>query len=186
MAFCSKCGAQVTEGVRFCPSCGNDLQQNMYQTNMNQNSYGQQTYRSSLPSFLNTLDTTIQYHPQDIANNKVMAVLSYLGLLWLIPFFAAKQSQFARFHVKQAFLVVCSQVGFEILSVLLCAVIKTPVTVLGYVAYYRTPGILLVFLWLIRLAIWAMAILGIVNAAQGKAKELPFIGKFVSKFTFLN
>ncbi len=203
MAFCSKCGAQVADGVRFCSSCGNDLsgaqqntnqvnignnntnQQNMYQANMNQNNYGQQANRGSLPSFLNTLDTTFQYAPQDIAVNKVMAVLSYLGILWLIPYFAAKQSPFARFHVKQGFLVICAQLGFEIVSAFLCAVIRVPRTV-AFITYYTTPGILLLILWLIRVAIWVMAILGIANAAQGKAKELPFIGKLASNFTFLN
>ncbi len=204
MAFCSKCGAQVSDGVRFCPSCGNDLtgaqqnmnqgnsgqqyqnnmnQQNMYQTN--QNNYGQQTSKNSMPSFLNTLDTTIQYHPQDIAQNKVMGVLAYIGILWLIPFFTAKQSQFAKFHLKQAFLVVITQIGFEFISAILSAVIKVQVSA-GFYTYYRTPGILVFFLFIIRIAIWAMAILGIVNAAQGKAKELPFIGKYASKITFLN
>jgi len=26
MPFCSKCGAEVSEGVKFCPKCGNTLQ----------------------------------------------------------------------------------------------------------------------------------------------------------------
>lgn len=32
--------------------------------------------------------------------------------------------------------------------------------------------------WLIRVAMFALMILGIVNAASGKAKELPLIGNF--------
>lgn len=208
MAFCSKCGTQVAEGTKFCPNCGNDVsgtpnagqvninkgnsyqgnmnQPNMNQGNMNQNNYGQQMNKNSAPAFMNTLDTTAQYHPQDIQDNKAMGVLSYIGLLWLVPMFAAKQSPFARFHVKQGFLVVCTQMVFEILSLILTLAIKTPVKALGYTIGYTTPGILIFILWIIRLAIWAMAVLGIVNAAQGKAKELPFIGKTASNLTFLN
>lgn len=32
--------------------------------------------------------------------------------------------------------------------------------------------------WLIRVAMFALMILGIVNAASGKAKELPLVGNF--------
>lgn len=197
MSFCSKCGTQVAEGTKFCPSCGNDLtgnstagqansNGNFYQGNMNQNNYGQQMNKNSVPAFLNTLDTTAQYHPQDIQDNKVMAALSYFGLLWLIPMFAAKQSPFVRFHVKQGFLVICAQVVYEIIARILCSAIKVPKTAFGFVEYYATPGFLIFILWIFRLAIWAMAVLGVVNAVKGKAKELPFIGKLSSSFTFLN
>lgn len=198
MAFCSKCGTQVTDGVKFCPSCGNNVagtsdtqQQTGYtqannQANFNQGNYGQPGFGTQGPAFMNTTDTTAQYNPADIANNKVLAVLSYLGLLWLIPFFAGKQSPFTKYHVKQAFLVICAQVGWGILGSILSVVFRKRVNY-GIVSLsYGTPGYITFIVWIIHLCIWAFAILGIINALQGKAKELPFIGKFANKLTFLN
>lgn len=195
MAFCSKCGTQVADGVKFCPSCGNnvagtsDTQQAGYtQTNNqanNQGNYGHQGFGSTGPAFMNTADTTAQYNPADIADNKILAILSYIGLLWLIPFFAGKHSPFTKYHVKQAFLVVCAQVAWMILGTILRMAIRTRVDVI-WTYYYETPAIVTILVSLVHLCIWAVAILGIVNAAQGKAKEIPFIGKFAHKLTFLN
>ncbi len=93
----------------------------------------------------------------DASSNKVMAILAYFGILVLIPLFAAKESKFARFHVNQGLiLLICSVVTF----------------VIG-----RIPG-LGFLVWILDIAILVYAIIGIVNAAKGQAKELPYIGKF--------
>jgi uncharacterized membrane protein len=189
MTFCSKCGTQVADGVKFCPSCGNnvagtgDTQPAGYTQVNNQANYNQ---GNQGPSFLNTADTTAQYNQLDIANNKVMAILSYLSLLWLIPFFAAKQSPFVRYHVKQGFLVCGAQVAWSIISIILRLTIRTKVDLGWGITYYDTPGFLTAIIWLVQVCIWVFAVIGIVNAAQGKAKEVPFVGKFVSKLTFLH
>lgn len=183
MAFCSKCGTQVADGVKVCPKCGNGIsegsdtqqanynQPNYNQTMNSQGTYKQKSYNQGAPSktIFDTPDSTELFLPQDIASNKIMAILAYLGLFWLIPFLAAKQSAFARYHVKQGFLVICAQIGYEFIAALLSLIL--PIAFL---------------LWIIRLAIWSMAIVGIVNAATGRARELPFIGKISSKFNFLN
>ncbi|MBQ4184593.1 MAG: hypothetical protein II652_06585 [Bacteroidales bacterium] len=93
----------------------------------------------------------------DASSNKVMAILAYFGILVLIPLFAAKESKFARFHVNQGLiLLICSVVTF----------------VIG-----KIPG-LGFLVWILDIAILVYAIIGIVNAAKGQAKELPYIGKF--------
>ena len=38
--------------------------------------------------------------PEDVQNNKVFAILAYIGILVLVPIFAAKESKFARFHAN--------------------------------------------------------------------------------------
>ena len=68
MAFCSKCGTQIGEGEKFCPSCGNPVD------------------GSAVTSG---------------SNETLMGVLSYLGLLALIPYFSKGQSSFVRFHALQ-------------------------------------------------------------------------------------
>ena len=45
----------------------------------------------------------------DIEQNKVMAVLAYIGPLVLVPILAAKDSKFAKFHANQGLtLFICS------------------------------------------------------------------------------
>lgn len=113
----------------------------------------------------NTADTTSEFSQEDIEQNKVMAILAYLSWLVLIPIFAAKESKFARYHVNQglvlAIVEIVNWVVFGILG-------KIPVL-----------GLIFVLIeWLISIVCFVFAILGIVNAANGKAKELPIIGKF--------
>ena len=39
--------------------------------------------------------------PNDVQSNKVMAILAYFGILFLIPLLAAKESAYARYHTNQ-------------------------------------------------------------------------------------
>ncbi|MBR5432634.1 MAG: zinc ribbon domain-containing protein [Bacteroidales bacterium] len=107
--------------------------------------------------FKNATDNTAEYDQADINSNKVMAILAYLGILVLIPLFAAKDSKFARFHTNQGLLLL--------LVAILCGVISR-IPVIGFL------GSILGFISGI------FAIIGIVYAIQGKAKELPLIGKY--------
>lgn len=93
----------------------------------------------------------------DASNNKVMAILAYLGILVLVPLLAAKDSKFARFHSNQGLILL-------IISV-----------VIFFVG--RIPG-LATLAWILNTCVFILAIIGIVNAAKGRFKELPLIGKF--------
>lgn len=197
MAFCGKCGTQINDGVRFCPGCGaaaevaaapqpvaagavqqpaapsaQPVQQPV------QPSYQQPVQPNAFQKLNDTADITGECDPQDIVNNKIMAVLSYFGPLFLIPWFAAPQSKFARFHAKQGMLLCIVAVAYSIISAILCAVIKVDYKLWGYSTGVKvTPGWLFTILWLISIPICILAIIGIVNAVQGKAKELPILGK---------
>lgn len=105
----------------------------------------------------NTADKTETMNSNDINNNRLMAVLSYISILFLIPLFWAKDSKFARFHVNQGILIFI--VSF----------------VLGLLSAIPFVGIIFKIL---NVVAFIFAILGIVNAVQGKAKELPLIGKY--------
>ncbi len=112
----------------------------------------------------NTADTTSEFSQEDIEQNKVMAILAYLSWLVLIPIFAAKESKFARYHVNQGLVLAIAEIIIWI--------------VFGILA--QIPFIGLIFSLinaLLSLGCFVLAILGIVNAANGKAKELPIIGK---------
>ena len=168
MAFCAKCGAQLADGSFFCAVCGAPLQQPQQAPNQQYQQYQQAPYQQyqqapnqrSSGNIFDTPDHTAQMHPNDIAQNKVMGIFAYLGLLVLITIFAAPQSKFARFHANQGLILDIAAVALSILA----GVLTRLVPVLG-----------ILFL-LLDLPVIAMQVLGIINAAKGKAKELPLIG----------
>src|SRR5689334_12413568 len=58
----------------------------------------------------------------DIEQNKVYAVLAYIGLLFLVPLFAAPNSKFARYHTNQGIVLfiaaVIGMVGSMVLAMI--------------------------------------------------------------------
>ena len=122
-----------------------------------------------MSNIFNTPDTTASYSAADVQNNKAMGILSYLGILVLIPILAAKESPFARYHANQGLVLLLCEVGFSVASMILSVIFAF----LGPLALLWT-----LVSWLVSLAFLALLILGIVNAAQDMAKELPLIGKF--------
>ena len=94
--------------------------------------------------------------PADVNGNKLMAILAYLGILVLIPLFAAKESKFARFHTNQGLILL-------ILEIVIYAGCR-------FIRLYTLMGLL-------DLVVFIFALIGIINAAKGEAKPLPLIGK---------
>lgn len=117
----------------------------------------------TIDKITNTADYTDSFHPQDIAQNKAMAILAYLGILVLIPIFAAKNSAFAKFHANQG-LILC--IGEAAIG-LVCGL-------LGLIPYVGV--VFRIIMWICEVLFGALAITGLVYAIMGKAKELPFIG----------
>ena len=114
---------------------------------------------------LNTPDTTAEYDAADIEQNKVMALVSYIWILFLLPLFLAKESRFARYHANQGIVLAIAGTAIGLL--------------LGIAAFIPVVNIIVGILGgLVELAVLALAVLGIYNVWQGKAKELPLIGKF--------
>lgn len=94
-----------------------------------------------------------------------MAVFAYLSWLVLIPIFGAKGSRFARFHANQGLALAIAEI---ICWVVLGILVKLPL--IGWI-FGLVEGIF-------SLVCLIFAIIGIVNAANGRAKELPIVGKF--------
>lgn len=115
-------------------------------------------------------DQTNQFDPRDIEQNKVMAILAYFGILVLVPIFAAKESKFARYHANQGLILFIASIVLWIAVSILSYVILAISWKLSFIA-----SLLSLALWV---GILVLSIMGIINAANGKAKELPVIGKF--------
>jgi uncharacterized membrane protein len=102
------------------------------------------------------------YDENDVQENKVIAALSYLGLLVLVPLLAKKDSPFCQFHAKQGLVLLVAWVIIGAVSI---------IPILGWII-----GILgSIFLF-------ACFIIGILNALTGEIKELPLIGQYSSLF----
>ena len=112
----------------------------------------------------------------DIQNNKAMAVLSYIGIFVLIPVFAAKQSPYARYHANQGLLLFLA----EVIWIVFCSILGAVLGLLNVFGplFWILSGVVNTILGILSLVFLAMAIYGIVNAATGKAKPLPVLGRF--------
>jgi len=164
MSYCTKCGAKLEENAKFCSSCGAKTaaeQSEAYNVNT------EEKINSFVNNFTNTEDTTNEHSQEDISKNKGMAVLAYISILVLIPIFAAKDSKFARFHANQGLILLIVSIAISLIS-----------KIIGIFNFWIVGTLFSIAFALIDLLIFALAIIGIVNAAQGKAKELPIVGKF--------
>jgi len=130
MAFCKHCGTQLDENAKFCPSCGKET--------------------AEKPVY----EGVIMEKNNDVESNKVMAVLAYIGILFLVPLIAAKDSPFAKYHTNQGLLNFLLSIAISIVSAIV-------------------P-----FLGILGIATLAFAIIGIINAVKGEMKPLPLIGQF--------
>lgn len=171
MAFCSKCGAQIGDKDKFCPSCGAMIGAACSDSGANKNR--QQTEYRSAESAAGQQNEQ-GFDPADVAQNKAMGILSYLGFLVLIPLLAAKNSKYARFHANQGLILFLTEACIGILA----WIIPNIFFGLWYVSgIYHLLNALNIVFKLLDLACLGLSIYGIVNAAQGKKCELPVIGK---------
>lgn len=122
-----------------------------------------------------TADTTAAFDPGDIEQNKVMALLSYLGILVLVPLLAAKELRFARFHANQGLVLLIALVGWSVVYRVIMAILRL---ILLNGAAWRIYTSLGTTLSLVYIVFTILAVIGIVNAMNGKAKEPPVIGKY--------
>ena len=140
MAFCPNCGSQLPEGAQACPNCGTSL------------APMQQPYAYD-PS-----DHTADFDAQDIQDNKLYAMGSYLlGLVGvIISFLAAKDSPFALFHARQSLKISLCE-----MLLMLCLIVP----ILGWIA--APVG------WII---LFVVRVILFFQTAKGKAKDAPIVG----------
>ena len=153
MAFCNKCGNQLPDGANNCPNCGSPAGNT------------QQNTQDFVNNMMNTNDTTSQFDPQDINNNKGMSVLAYIGFLFLVPLLACPNSKFARYHTNQGLVLFLLEFALGVVTGILGIIPIAGLIIGGLLS--AVGGIFTLVLM----------IMGIINAAQGQAKELPLIGK---------
>lgn len=146
MKTCNNCGAQVEDVAKFCPECG----------------FKFGAIAEPRAAVTDIYDHTSEFSPEDIANNKLYAILMYCVSLMgiIIGLLAAGDSPYVRFHVKQSLkLFICEVILGLITGALFWTVI---VGIAG--------GIAIVVLAVVD-------IICLVNACKGLAKEPPIVCK---------
>ena len=92
------------------------------------------------------------------------AVLSYIGILFLVPLLVRKDDAFVQFHAKQGLVLFIAEVATTMI-----AWIPFLGWLVGFIAW---------IIWMV------LSIIGIINVLSGKQTPLPIIGKFARRFKF--
>lgn len=87
-------------------------------------------------------------------DDKTIAVLSYLGILCLIPLLLKKDSEFVKFHAKQGLVLL---IGW-------------------FLVWIPFLG------WILGIVLLVLSIMGIINVLNSKREKLPIIGDLAEKF----
>ncbi len=94
----------------------------------------------------------------------ILAIISYIGILCLVPILIKEKDEFVKFHAKQGLVLFIGEIIIWI--------------ILRIIPYLWFLGNLFGLLWII------LSIIGIMNVLNNKKKEIPLIGKFGKKFKF--
>ena len=94
---------------------------------------------------------------QDIKENKLVAAMSYIWILCLVPLLAKRKSNFAQFHAKQGLVLFVLEI------------------VAGIIAWFPILGQLLV------VGLTIVAIMAVIRALNGEVWEIPYIYKWSQK-----
>ena len=94
----------------------------------------------------------------------ILAIISYIGILCLVPILMKEKDEFVKFHAKQGLVLFIAEVATLLISW---------IPILGWFI-----GFILWIIWVV------LSLVGIINAVGGKQVPLPVIGKFAKKFKF--
>lgn len=182
MKTCNNCGAQVPDDKNFCGSCGYKFAGDNGQAQNGGNKQGQsqggaQNFSSKAGAAFNSgADHTSEFDPQDIAANKTYGIIACFGILFFIPLVVAPQSKYGRFFANQGLILLISAFAIGIVSAIITTILGVISAFGSIFVIFGLLSMLLSFIfWVIPFVLFIMLLMSAVN---GKAKELPFIGKF--------
>lgn len=126
-------------------------------------------------------DDSKSFDKKEIENGKGMGILSYI--LPFIPYFANKDNKFVKYHAIQGMNLLIVAILYSVLYSILTSVIKVNGSCGTWFGYDLgnyckvTPWWVTLPLSIIGICISIIAIIGIINVCNGKAKELPIVNK---------
>jgi uncharacterized membrane protein len=136
----------------------------------------------TIEKIMDTEDKSKDFEKKDVESGKGMAALSYI--IAPIPYFVEKSNKFVKYHARQGMDLFVIWIGYVILYKIITSVIKVNGSCGSWLGielgnYCRvTPWWIVLPLSLVGLCISVIALIGLINAVTGKAKELPIVNKF--------
>ena len=164
--FCKYCGKEITEGKKFCSECGKGVDEVATPVSENIQAESQNSVNINNTSGDDT---------------KVYKILAYIGILWLVGMFCSKKNdKSVRFHVGQGIMVTITVVALCIIVSIINSLVISNIFATSYWGIKVVSGTGLAIMSFLNFAVSAVGItlevLGIINAAKGRDKELPVIG----------
>ena len=125
--------------------------------------------------FTDLKDSSAEFTKEEKDAGKLMAILSYIGILCLIPYFAEKDNKYVRYHAIQGLnLFIISLIISVACGVLaFVGVIIALIPILGWILF----AIIALVAGLASMLPLALSIWGLVLVFQDQAKELPICNK---------
>jgi len=169
-SLCKTCLAPVDDGQNFCQLCG-----------------------ASVEAIEETINPVLP--KTDEESNKLIAAIGYIFFFFPILCGYYRKSEFAKFHAKQAtFLFISSAalfLGLVIFRDILHSLFTTyslDFDLIINTGWQHGFGVFFHFylvgmINILHLMPFALMVIGIVNAVQGKRKHLPIIGRFIKEET---
>lgn len=103
------------------------------------------------------MSAKLTFEKKDIEDNKVIAALSYLWVLCLVPLLVKRDSKFAQAHAKQG-------------------VVLFIIELIGSLIFWIP-----VFGWLLWVIVVIVALVGFIKALQGEYWEIPVVKEIAAK-----
>lgn len=88
---------------------------------------------------------------------RLLSAFSYVGILFIVPLLAAKDSKYAQFHIKQGIVLFIADVAAS------------------FIVWVPFVG------WSLGLAMFIVSVYGFLQALRGEQWELPYLGQYARK-----
>ena len=153
-------------------SNNNNSTNNNNSNNNNNNNFPDKNmgFQDKLESaFKDVKDTSNEYSKEDIKKGKTLGILSYLGILVLIPYLSEKKNKYVIFHAKQGISLLIAEI-----------IVGGILWFLGLILSWRVSWLVSICQTVFFFLSLILSFMGIKNVCDGKAKELPLINKIHS------
>lgn len=203
MPFCPKCGTEYQDGSKFCAKCGANLDGSVAPVPINQKPGFFQGILDT-KDVTSTMDANDINEGKAMSILAYCAVLAYILVSWIFggfvgiivlagmliaPCILAKKSKFLQYHLSMIFPSILAVMVIRAVEGSIAAffynLISHPVYdyISEYVGILRPEMVIgTIVAWTVHIIFMVIPVLvlvaGLINSANGKAKDLPLIGRF--------
>lgn len=148
---CMGCGVKPANGKQFCQNCGVETQ--------------------AAQEVCIKCGVKLAGVSSGSSDHTIMCVLSYLGILCLIPLLTKKDDDFIQFHAKQGLALFIAWIALIIAGVIL--------GLMPFIGFLISMALSLVHIGMTILSIFA-----IIKAVNGEKWQIPVVSNIAAKLNF--